>query len=275
MTTRIVFSTDQNPTYAFFAPLASKMWQRVAGFQPLILTVGPVSEYILGKTRETGADVVAVDLVEGLGSGALAQFSRLYAYLLPTVQADDYLLTVDVDAFPLQREAFQPSGALVDLMFPNWMHPFFSVGYIGMKAATWTEVMGQMASSISDAIAHLNATHPLIAQKRTEGITDPFFNFDEHYITERIRAWRGFPGECHQVPRVGGDLLNDRIDRIRWPRTLPDTPRLMRMVDAHLLRPGWLPENWPRLRDLMARYLSPADMAWCDEYQREWVNRGH
>ena len=70
--------------------------------------------------------------------------------------------------------------------------------------------------------------------------------------------------------RVGGDLLNDRIDRIRWP----EKPSVVGMIDAHLVRPGYTDENWPRVRPLLAQTLSAKSLAWCDDYRAEWLARG-
>src|SRR5512146_2251396 len=127
---RIVFSSDHNSTYAWFCPLSSLAWQHVADFTPLVLMVGPVHPWILQKTVETGAEVVRVANVPGVSSAAMGQFCRLFAYLLPNVHPDDYLLTVDADAWPCQHQAFQPSGMEFDAMYPNWCMPFFPIGYL-------------------------------------------------------------------------------------------------------------------------------------------------
>ena len=266
---RILFSTDHNPTYAWFAPLSSLMWQRVVGFKPVVAAVGPVDPWLLEQTAATGADVVRICNVKGVSSASMSQFCRLFPYLMGPVNEYDYLMLVDIDAWPMQRDIFQPTGADLDLIFPNWCMPFFPMGYNGALLSTWRAMVGVEATCVEEAVIKVMQTHPELIKRTNSKHHDPLWNFDEAYITERIRAWPGFPDRCRQYARVGGDLLNDRIDRIRWP----SEPRPDGMVDAHLLRPGWTDENWPRIRPLLAALLPAADLAWADQYRAAYLAR--
>jgi hypothetical protein len=270
MVNRIVFSTDKHPTYAWFLPLSSLAWQHVAGFKPLILTVGEVPGWIVERTVETGADVVSLRNVPGVGSGAMAQFCRLFAYNAPPVADDDYLMVVDSDAWPCQHDVFQPSGLDMDAIYPAGMPysdpPMFPVGYVGMQASAWRSVIGYEAASIEESVARVLREHPM-AHARA-GLGDPMHNFDELFLAERIMSAPGlFPERTRKVPREGG-IPAGRIDRARWP----SSPDPLGMIDAHLLRPGWTDENWPRLWPLFSK-LVPHMAAWAQSYRDEWVRR--
>jgi hypothetical protein len=272
MTNRIVVSTDQNAMYSWFVPLSCLMWRDVVGFKPLVLTVGPVDGWILDRAASVGADICAVPSIDGVGSAGLAQLCRLYAYLLNAAEDDDYLLTVDIDAWPMQRAIFQPSGADLDLMYPGWCLPnAYPIGYIGAKKRIWREVMGVADGDIKQAVMALWKQDEVSRRRLEMPTADPFFNYDELLVTDRIRAWQHeYPTRLtHETIRQGSNPLPDRLDRIAWP----DSPCHEGMVDAHLLRPGWLPENWVRIRPLLEQLLSPHWLQWADGYRDEWVKR--
>lgn len=263
---RIILSVNEKSMYAWFVPTCALMWRDVADFRVSCIFVGAVNPWLIEKSREVGVDVYTVPAEAfPCGSSTAGQLARLYSYLLPGVEPDDYLLSVDSDAWPLASAPFQPSGALLDLTYPDvcdrMAFPTIPIGYIGAKAATWREFMKLEGPRPEDAVRELFATHPMLISGQHNG-----WNFDEYHVTTMIKAWHGYPGQT-KIVRRSGEPCVDRVDRIAWPAN----PTRKGKIDAHLLRPGWTDENWPRLRPLLAECLTPEHLAWVEQYKLDWT----
>lgn len=264
---RVTLSTDNNPTYAWFVPLCALMWREVADFHVSCIFVGGAGEWLEARAKEVGAQVHVVMPPRACSPSAASQLIRLFSYLLPGTDPDDYLLNVDADAWPLAN-AFAPSGADLDLIYPDACDlaetPYFPIGYIGAKARVWHEVLADVA---------LDAENPVAAMESLFA-TDPAlraghggWNYDETLVTRKIKAWCR-NDKTVRITRRQGDPPIDRVDRSAWPAT----PIADGFMDAHLVRPGWTDENWPRLRPLLAQRLSAVHLAWADDYRAEWCH---
>lgn len=260
---RTILSVNENPVYAFFVPLCTLMWWDVARFRVSCLYVGDVDQWLLDKAREVNTIVHTIPKPSYCSTGAASQIVRLFSHLSPGTQEGDYLLAVDSDAFPLAN-AFQPTGAPIDLVYPDCCDhaetPYFPIGYIGMEARLWREIMPGRGSP-EDALAELYRTDPTIVAGH------PGWNYDETLVTRRIKAHPAFRNA--NIRRRPGDPPVDRIDRSAWPAA----PDCTGKIDAHLIRPGWTDENWPRLRPLLAQRLNGEHLAWADSYRQTWVSR--
>jgi hypothetical protein len=261
----IILSVDHNPTYAWFVPLCTLMWRDVADFDVSCIFVGQGNPWILDRVREVGTQVYECEPPSCCPASASSQLIRLFSYTLPGISPEDYLLSVDADAWPLAR-AFDPSGAACDLIYPESADhaetPYFPIGYIGAKAQSWREFMGVDASSPELAMEGLFLTDPTLLGGHSG------WNYDETLVTRKIKAWRPMT-DIHVVKR-SGDPPVDRIDRAAWPAI----PVADGKIDAHLLRPAWTEEDWPRLRPLLEQRLSRDNLAWADNYRAEWLKRG-
>lgn len=230
-----------------------------------VIFVGNVDPYLVGKAHEVGTLIYRAHPAAHIGHGAASQLSRLYSYALPYVQPDDYLLSVDADAWPLAN-AFAPSGAPVDLLYPACADlaetPYFPIGYIGALARSWRSFMGEAASPEAGLVAAY-ASDPYLSKGHTG------WNYDETLVTRRLKAWPSF--RQARLTKRYGDPPVDRIDRAAWPSHFPEDGKLAGKIDAHLLRPAWTEENWPRLRPLLAARLSKASLTFADDYRATWL----
>lgn len=260
----ITLSVSENPVYAWFVPLCTLMWREVAGFDVSCIFVGPVDAWLLERAREVGTHVHEAAPLTCCSNPTASQLIRLFSHTLPGIAPDDYLLLVDADAWPLAR-AFEPSSAPLDLIYPDACDhaetPYFPMGYIGARAAAWREFMATKATTPGGALTELYATDPLLTRGHTG------WNYDETLVTRRIKAWAPFVAA--RITRRQGDPPIDRIDRAGWPVT----PNVTNKIDAHLIRPGWTPENWPRLRPLLAQCLTSRSLAWADFYCAAWCRQ--
>lgn len=259
-------SVDANPVYAWFVPLCALMWRHVAGFETSVLVVDSPDRALDPRLERRMAEAGALVRRCGVpptGAAAASQLVRLFTCVAPGVEPDDYLVTADADAWPLASAPFQPSGAPVDLLYPDAADraetPYFPMGYIGARASAWREFMGVTTSTPEGALADLYRSDATLLAGHTG------WNYDETLVTRRLKAWPGLASA--RVVRRRGDPPVDRVDRAAWPaRPLADGA-----VDAHLLRPGWTDGSWPRLRPLLEARLPAAWLSWADGYRAEWA----
>jgi hypothetical protein len=262
---RVVLSATLDPVYSFFAPLTALVWRRVAAFEPLLLLVGHEDEWrshasaqrVLAEAVRY-AEVVFVPRVSGASDHTLAQVARLCAGALDGVAEDDYLLVSDVDLWPLSVQldrAADPSYAFhifnADAYLPN--EDRFPMCHLGGRRAVWREVF-----SLDDGLPAALARIPWPA--------DGDWHFDERYATARLRAWPRFHQCCQLLARPARPG-HGRLDRADWRFD----GALDSLTDAHLLRPGFSDENWPRVHALLRALLGDDDFGAATAYRTRYV----
>lgn len=250
MSIRLVVSTNAKRCYAWYAPLTCMMWRHVCGFVPTVLCVDDgIDPVILDETREFGGEVVQVKPVPGYGSGGIAQLCRIYSY---SAFPNDYIMTTDVDSWPLKRDPFMPSGKTLDVYKSPW--PMLPIGYIGAMGSTWHEFMGHEGATIDEAMGKALVSEPDVGDA---------FNADEKVLTRRVLAWSGCPHmealendqRYHVVVRDKQDPPINRVWFNNWPSvTLPSY-----MTDAHLCSRLHHP-TWAQLTQLMVHVGLPPDL---------------
>lgn len=253
---RVILSTTPCRVFAWYAPLTCMMWRHVTGATPTVLCTPGVSPAILEGIDEAGGEWYGVLPVRNFDRAGLAQASRLFAYTIPDL-FHDYLLTSDVDMWPLAPDLFKPSGRDLDVITPDWMA--LPICYLGAQASTWRDIIGD-----HESIEH-GATEMLAAVAPSNG-----FNADEEHVTRRVMAWLGVTTlpQVAAHPRVRwvnrpGTSPADRVYFENWPDPLP---RGMR--DAHLCSRLHRP-TWAQLCSLFDYVGLPADKrAWAEDYNR-------
>jgi hypothetical protein len=234
-------------------------WRHVTGMVPTVLCVDDgIDPVILHKIAEFGGESVPVKPVPMYGSAGIAQLSRIYAY---AQFPGDYIMTTDVDAWPLAASPFVPSGKPLDVYKSPW--PMLPIGYVGAMASTWREFMGNPGGSVDEAMGHALATETDIGDA---------FNADERIITRKVLAWSGCPHmdalqvdtRYNVVVRDVRDPPKNRVWYNNWPETLPPG-----MTDAHLCSRLHHP-TWEQLRQLLVYVNLPAaQLAMADNYNAE------
>lgn len=276
---RAILATDTNHDYAFFAPLTCALWSTRMGYRPLLFLVGDVTTWMgdlrlrlaVEGCRRFGAEIVFTGEFNGFATSTIAQVSRLFAASVDGIADDAFLLTSDVDMWPLggwigglehAPDRVYVYGANA---YANEKTPHVPICYLGAAAKVWREIMGSgtFRGEILHAMAGLS--RHLTAPGAGSATTRSWF-FDERHFGERLAEWSGYPSRCVFIPREfkAGDW---RIDRSDW-QTVRD---LDGIADAHLLRPGY-GEHWHRLRHVLALAMPAAFVEWADSYREAWVN---
>jgi hypothetical protein len=252
MTHYVVFSSNQVQAYEFMAPIAAMCWQSRTEFKPVCM---------LTQTREhwdTPSSRVVVDMLDRLGvqkhyvgmisepyrTSVQAQASRQHAPQLKCFQPEDYIMTMDVDALPVNGAWFSN----VDWSKPcharnasAWQYRWLTTFGFGATVAAWREFMGYEASGEIATTFQKNLDIDLTSERDTM----LEWYFDEFLWMSRIKASRFYPDLCQFIER---DTNVDRIDRGRWPKNLAS---LNGYIDVHAVRPAFNPENWSSFKRIL------------------------
>ncbi len=311
---RVVLSSDEHSSYAFYAPLTCAVWRRT-GYLPTLLLVGEESVWrgradlrlALEASLAAGAEVHFVDSHPGYRTATVAQVSRLFASALPTVEPGDYLLTSDIDMWPVGPWVGGGRDPLKDFQiyyanaYPDIEHVQYPICYLGAKARTWRKVVFASSENLlavvapafflpgrdtlrDGVIAALRELDRVLRSTPSENVALRTWDFDERHFGGCLSAWRGYQhnwsktlGYDNRCQLIDRDTLRDgerRLDRPSWPIVAgqvvhPDA--LRPYADAHLPRPGFSDANWPRVRPLLKALLAEEEFELAEDYRAAWV----
>lgn len=280
VTRRVVLSSDTHPDYAFYLPLTALIWS-LRGWEPTVIAVGGDNEWrrsplreAVAAAREVAGSFSYLDL-PGLPfkrTSTVAQVSRLFGWLAAGTQDDDLVVTSDIDMWPIgpwvldvtvPTDAFTILGANAH-MDTNGRPTRFPICYLAARAATWRDVIGD-TPSIAAGVDRVLAVVP--AEYGTHrGVPLGEWCLDESYFFGRV--WAGHLDRCRLVARDLAARGQMRLDRAAWHENW----RLADLADAHLPRPGYSDENWPRVRRLLARLVPDLYLRWADSYRKGWLS---
>ena len=270
---KVILSTDtENLFYAWFAPITSLLWMEVMKWKPIYILVhrqeseepdlGAVFKYIIRHMEAAGAEVIKVrnTLPEPHYLRGMVVMTSRFLVGCRDWSYDPYMLISDGDMWPMNAEIFDQQtsvNASVHIIWPKeYVQGESTIPscYVGMHLSTWREVMHIKAGD--DMLQTIAGIRNLVSNGSLS--KNAQWNIDQETFTKRLYHWRGFPDKVHFYPR---DLSNDRLDRSN--KRFSWRPGLL---DSHVLRPGFIHQNWPRLRQLIAHFFNETQMKWADEY---------
>ena len=276
---KVMMSFDtENFFYAWFAPITALLWMEAMKWKPVFIFVlraesdsdiGPVFKYIIRHLEATGAEVIKIrnTLPEPYYLTGMVVMTLRYAASCMDWPDDPYILISDGDMWPMSAEIFNEQTSVeasVHLIWPKENVPGKSVVpscYIGMNLSTWREVMHiKKGDDMMQTVAGLRNLVSKGSLSKSQQ-----WSIDQYAFTKRLYDWKGFPDKVHFF---GRDRARDRLDRggggtFAWRSGL---------LDSHVLRPGFIPQNWPRLRQLAAHFLDEEQMKWVDAYTERFCH---
>lgn len=268
----VVLASDLNPNYTFFVPLTAEAWQRF-GYRPLVILVGSAAEWRKNERANTalrympmGAKVVFIE-IPGRSTATTAQLARLYACSVASLNPNDYLLTSDIDMWPLGPwvGSLRAPNCPVQLYnagaYSDQPHVQFPICYIGAPVITWRTIVGtqSLSRALDGAFLAMDAARHRWALGE---VKEREWDFDERHFGRLVSQWRGF-GTVQRINRDMSAPGQRRLDRSCW--RVPDS--LAGYADAHLLRPGF-GKNWLEIRRL---WMALGGANWVDAYHRRWM----
>jgi hypothetical protein len=146
--------------YVLNLPLTAYIWTHFLNMRPLVFIVprsaslSARDRFIIDWTRKAGARVEVVLPRTGDMVSTVAQNARLAAWALPCVGPNDYIVTADMDIWPISRaywkDAFASRGGVNIVNGEFFTQNAASdnrvaISYVGMRAAMWARVVGKAA----------------------------------------------------------------------------------------------------------------------------------
>lgn len=262
-----VISTTYDDQYLFFLPITTWLWNRlgvdVICFMPhCVLNEDKIKNKLVWRT---------IDRIMGMAApvwfsapkhkeATYAQCSRLYAACLDLPE-DEILVTGDVDMGMFKLPVCYPVDGYFTIygndLVPNNQYPMC---YISASVKDWRiafEVNGRTYQQCLD---------DLVGVIECEHFRGNQWSLDQNVAYRKINLTQGLYLENRARP--GTQFASNRIDRDDsfWEERL--TPDI---IDAHLWRPGYTDENFPKILKLL-KYFYPYDnFNWLIEYREQYL----
>lgn len=267
---KAILSTTYDDKYLFYLPITTWSWNKlgidVVCFIPDDKSKGRIIQRkrkcVRNYFQRQGCNFL-VNYDSSIDKEATyAQCSRLYAGGLPLFQDHETLITGDVDMAVFNTEYFDRlnDGNIhvvgTDLV-PNNQYPMC---YIAMAAQYWRSVMwidfGQSAQEkLDDLLGPLECEH----------FAGNYWAKDQETAYNMIKE-SGLPINRHLRASPGTQFATQRADRDGWPEIFPDD-----IIDAHLPRPGYTPENFAKILNLFQAMYPEDDFTWMIDYHKEYI----
>lgn len=174
----VIFSADDEPSgeYLFFAPLTTIIWKTLMNYEPICIIVhksdknskvSKMISFVESKIKEAGGIPILIPIpshnVEkptneknqqhklGLRLSTVSQVIRLFAAALDFIKEEDYVLTSDVDIWPLDYFYFEPpkqkndaKTSFFSVLYSNIYtreEAMYPICYLGAEKSTWKSIM--------------------------------------------------------------------------------------------------------------------------------------
>lgn len=263
-----IISTTYDDKYHFYLPITAWSWNRlgidVVCFTPIVKgrlqqkTWLSIKTYLLNCSSVTEIGFQAPAEKEA----TYAQCSRLYGAATPLFKDDEVLITGDIDMAVFNKEYF---GGLnnseinivgADLV-PGCQYP---ICYIAMPALKWRKIM-----DIPPGISHQDKLDSLLGDLDCEHFRGNYWSKDQETIYNQI--WLSLDEfSIHFRAKPGTQFATRRADRDGWPEVIPPD-----IIDAHLPRPGYTPENFAKILNLFQTMYPEDDFQWMIDYRNEYI----
>lgn len=255
---KVVMSSDtMNLFYAWFAPITSLMWYEM-NWTPVVIFVESKSvgtdlevfKFIMEQVEAAGGEVIRIwnTLPQPFYLAGMVTTTSRFAVCVEDWPEDTYVLTSDIDMWPLDKRAFDKhtSVSAAAHIFGDEKYPQFYACYNGMNVSTWREVVGfKKGDNILKVIAGMRKEHSRAHMSWQ-------WSVDQEIFTKRMKNWHDYPHKVHFYgPR---NFSTDRLDRSLGAAKFTYSPG--QYLDSHVLRPGFNEHNWGQLRALAAHLLN-------------------
>lgn len=223
-----IHSVDDNPLYADFWPLVSKVWKVRFGIEPLLLVVKDKFTFNVKDYDTTYGKVVNIHPVSKYETYLQCLWVR---YWYPCQLPESVSIISDIDMFPISKHYFIEQIANIDSEKYVHLYPisesYYPTCYHVAKGKTFKKVL-KLPETLEASLKELcnsksfHGTHMGFAK----------WGIDESFATTRILEYDR-KQDIQMVSRRGGD---DRIDRSNWSYR-PDLVNKDYYADSHSLRP--------------------------------------
>lgn len=267
---KAILSCTNDDLYLFNLPFAIHSWNKL-GVECIVFV--PCAENVDDLMRPRRMLLMKLKLMNRLQfefycfdappdkRPTYAQCIRLYAAGLPELKNDELLVTADADMCVFNQEYWERLGysGVINIvgadLVPSGQVPMC---YISMPVPGWRAVMKINGRSPQQCV------DDLLGGIETENFRGNYWAKDQEEAYVHIFS-SGLPILCHnRAVAPGVQFATRRADRDGW-QVNPN------IIDAHLPRPGYLPENFERIYSLFETIYPNDDHRWMREYRDEYV----
>lgn len=266
---KAIISSTFDDNYFFFLPITTWSWNKlgidVICFMPRFEQIDdPRFNLIVDmKWWHVGLNLQLIGFDAPKDKNATyAQCSRLYGAALDLFEEDEVLITGDVDMAVFNKEYFEQfnDGKIhvvgADLV-PDFQYP---ICYIAMSAIAWRAVMW-----IKNAEDYQEKLDQLLGHLDCEHFRGNYWAKDQETIYNYLFA-SNLEINKHFRAKPGTQFATHRADRDGWPELIPTD-----IIDAHLPRPGYIPENFAKILNLFQTMYPDDDFQWMIDYRDEYI----
>jgi hypothetical protein len=270
---KVILSTDRNPLYCYFLPLTAWAWKK-CGFDPICIIpscqgISPTEdENWLACARAFSECIVPsirfyeLAVSDDFRLDTQFQVARLFISAWDAIHDDEYLLLGDIDMIPLSGY-FHRDFAQINIFghdLTGYRH--IPMCYVGMFAFQWREMMGiERGECIEQWLVQVLSA---CAGRVASPDINQYWYLDQELLTHKLAAYQHSRPNCrwHFLDRgqYANGLAYGRVDRADWHLNHPE------LIDAHLPRPGYSPENHRRIMPLLERVWGRSATTWMHDY---------
>lgn len=232
---RAIISTDDNPLYYEFWPLAANGW-RNAGIEPTNAVIGTVNlDHSLGT-------IIRVPEIDGISSAFIAQVIR---FIVPCLFPEEVSVVGDIDMIPLSKSYFTTDlkayGDDKIIVFSSDAYKNelrYPMCYIAGKGKYFQEIIGLENTSFASIELFIKKLHGL----------NLGWDTDELFFAKKLHESVLFK-QTILLKREGWQpFASNRIDRGNWNYSRWKLYK-NKYIDAHALRP--LHSHLTALKDII------------------------
>lgn len=261
---KAVISTTYDDKYLWYLPLTTWLWNKlgveVICFAPYLNTSEENEKIDL--INDTFRKVGIKPQYAGFASpkhkeATYAQCSRLYGACLDLPE-DEVLITGDIDMAMFKIPEYT-SGAFniigSDLTPPKQ----YPICYLMATVKEWRDAFGLNGKSYQECLDELLGGIESEHFRGNYWCKDQEEAYNKISKVSRIEKARAKEGTQFASKRVDRDDLHymDRLDKD--------------IIDAHLWRPGYTEENFPKILELLQYFYPEDDFNWLKKYTEEYI----
>lgn len=263
---KAIISTTYDDKYLYFLPIVTWCWNKlgvdVICFLPKMRNNNQpyfdekmklITKYL---PERFGVRLEFFDCPEHK-EATYSQCSRLYGACLDFPE-DEVLITSDVDMavfkLPPYHGGFTIFGG--DLV-PDGQYPMC---YASATAKEWRQAFKLNNKTYQQCLDET------IGKEECENMRGNLWSRDQETLKNMIMADASFITNVKRA-RPGTQFSDNRIDRddINWRSYMNEN-----LIDAHLWRPGYTEENFPKIMELMTTMYPQDDFNWLIEYNEKY-----
>lgn len=256
---KAIVSSTHDSKYLFFLPIITWCWNKlgvdVICFMPYAGVNIDLSQLISWNTK--GDNMIYLFKAPEHKEATYAQCARLYAACIDLPE-DEVIITSDIDMALFQIPSYIGGFTVVGSdLTPLKQYP---ICYLSATVKEWRNTFlingRSYQQCLDDLLGHIEASN----------FRGNYWSKDQEEAYNKIVV----NPTVNHVPRSNGSnqFATKRVDRddSYWEDRLNYD-----VIDAHLWRPGYSDENFPKIMKLLKFFYPNEDFTWLENYRNEYI----